>query len=257
MEMIHQLAEMSLGNCDSRRNRTGYIGKGTMRVQPLIDMVFHANPLLIYAIVALVLFLESTGIPITNNTLLLFTGALAALGHLNIWLLTISAIIGSIAGACCAYTLGKWKGQGILRRIAALFHIDAKKMSIAENWFQKSGTWMIFFSRMTPYVRPYACFPAGISRMPFQRFFIAAFAGSIIWCFTLVRIGAALGPHWRIALMLIQNYTIPTCALLVLLVVLYFAAMYAIKRYLRSHNHESLSDAEAEEQSCDPNLIEV
>jgi membrane protein DedA with SNARE-associated domain len=228
-----------------------------MRVQPLIDMVFHANPLLIYVIVALVLLLESTGIPITNNTLLLFTGALAALGHLNIWLLTISAIIGSIVGAYCAYTLGKWKGQGILRRIAVLFHVDAKKMSVAENWFQKSGAWMIFFSRMTPYVRPYACFPAGISRMSVQRFFIAALAGSILWCFALVRIGAALGPHWRLALTLIQNYTIPTCATLVFLVVLYFCGRYAIKRYLRSHGHGSLREAEAEEQSCDPNLLEV
>ncbi len=228
-----------------------------MRVQPLIDMVFHANPLLIYVIVALILLLESTGIPITNNTLLLLTGALVALGHLNIWLLTISAITGSIAGACCAYMLGKWKGKGILRRLAALFHVNAKKMSMAEDWFQKSGAWMIFFSRMTPYIRPYACFPAGISRMPFRRFFIAALVGSMLWCFALVRIGAALGPHWRIALTLLQHYTIPTCALLILLVVLYSAGMYAIKRYLRSHNHEALSDTEAEEQSCDPNLLEV
>lgn len=228
-----------------------------MRVQPLIDMIFHANPLLIYLIVALVLLLESTAIPITNNTLLLLTGALAAAGHLNIWFLTIAAIAGSIAGACCAYTLGKWKGQGILRRIAALFRVDAKKMSVAENWFQKSGAWMIFFSRMTPYVRPFACFPAGISRMPFPRFFTAALVGSMIWCFTLVRIGAALGPHWRIALTLLQDYTIPTCAALVLLVVLYFSGRYAVKRYLRSHDHEGLSDPEAEEQSCDPNLLEV
>lgn len=228
-----------------------------MRVQPLIDMIFHANPLLIYVIVALVLLLESTGIPITNNTLLLFTGALAALGHLNIWLLTISAIVGSIAGACCAYTLGEWKGQAVLRRIAALFRVDAKKMSIAEKWFQKSGAWMVFFSRMTPYVRPYACFPAGISRMSFQRFFIAALAGSILWCFTLVRIGAALGPHWRIALTLLQSYTIPTCVALIMLVVLYFSGRYAITRYLRSHGHKDLSDTEAEEQRCNHNLIEV
>ena len=231
--------------------------KGTIRVQPLTDMVFHANPLLIYAIVALVLLLESSGIPITNNTLLLFTGALAALGHLNIWVLTISAIIGSTAGACSAYTLGKWKGQRVLLRIAALFHVNTKKMSMAEHWFQKSGAWMIFFSRMTPYIRPFACFPAGISHMAFRRFFIAALVGSIIWCFTLVRIGAALGPHWGIALTLIQNYTIPTCATLVLLVVMYFSGRYAIKRYLHSHGHESLSDTEATEQRCDPNLLEV
>ena len=226
-------------------------------MQPFIDMVFHANPLLIYAIVVLVLLLESSGIPITNNTLLLFTGALAALGHLNIWLLTFSAIVGSIAGACSAYSLGKWKGHAVLRRIATLFRVDARKMSMAENWFQKSGVWMIFFSRMTPYVRPFACFPAGISHMPFRRFFIAALSGSILWCFTLVRIGAALGPHWRLALTLLQNYTIPTCAILVLLVVLYFSCRYAITRHLHSQSHKGLSDTEVEEQRCDSGLLEV
>ncbi|MEO8972500.1 MAG: DedA family protein [Ktedonobacteraceae bacterium] len=228
-----------------------------IRVQPLIDMVFHANPLLIYVIVALVLLLESTAIPITNNTLLLFTGALAALGHLNIWLLTLSAIIGSITGACSAYTLGKWKGQGILRRIAALFRVDAKKMSMAENWFQKSGAWMIFFSRMTPYVRPFACFPAGISRMPLQRFFVAALAGSIIWCFTLVCIGAALGPHWRLALMLMERYTVPTCATLVLLVVLYFVGKFLVHRRLRTGEHDIIASNSDESQPTQQDLIEA
>lgn len=234
----------------------GSVGKGTIRVQPFINMVFHASPLLIYVIVALVLLLESSGIPITNNTLLLFTGALAALGHLNIWLLTIAAIVGSTAGACSAYTLGKWKGQIVLRRIVVLFHVDAKKMRIAENWFQKSGAWMIFFSRMTPYVRPFACFPAGISRMPFPRFIIAALIGSILWCIALVRIGAALGPHWRLALTLMQSYTIPTCATLISLVVLYFVGKFLIHRQVRSRD-EMRTGSNEEQESQNGNLLEV
>lgn len=116
---------------------------------------------------------------------------------------------------------------------------------------------MIFFSRMTPYVRPFACFPAGISRMPFSRFFIAALAGSVIWCFTLVRIGAMLGPHWQFALTLMQTYTLPTCAALLLLVVLYFFARYTILRYLRSHHLANGSISETIEQECDQNLLEV
>lgn len=228
-------------------------------MQQLVDIILHTSPLLIYIIVAVTLLLESAGIPITNNTLLLLTGALASLGHLNIWLLTIVAIIGSIAGACSAYLLGRWRGQPILLRMASLFRVDAAKVHIAENWFQRSGVWMIFLSRMTPYVRPFACFPAGISRMFFLRFVIAALAGSIIWCIALVRIGAALGPHWRIALTLMQNYTLPTCAGLILLLVLYILVSIRIRQKLRGSFREqaTVNSEQDESAEIEHNLLEV
>src|SRR5579859_8235779 len=109
----------------------------------------HANPLLIYLVVALVLMLESSGVPVANNTLLLLTGALATTGHLDIWLLGIFAIVGSCAGASQAYYLGARGGRRILVRVARFFHIKEEKISIAERWFQQSGVWMIFLSRMT------------------------------------------------------------------------------------------------------------
>jgi membrane protein DedA with SNARE-associated domain len=199
-----------------------------------IQLFFHTSPLLIYLLVAVLLFLESTGVPVVNSTLLLFTGALASLLHLNIWVLAAAAVVGSTTGACLAYAIGLWGGRRILLRLLSLFHVDPQKVSVAERWFQQSGIWMIFFSRMIPYVRPFACFPAGISRMPFGRFLVAASSGSIIWCVVMLQIGLALGRRWRFAFHLIQHYTIPTLCVLTLLIALYFFITYEVRHHLRS-----------------------
>jgi membrane protein DedA with SNARE-associated domain len=186
----------------------------------------------IYLIVAVILLLESSGVPIVNNTLLIFTGALASLGHLNIWLLAIASITGSIAGACLAYSIGAYGGRQVMLRVAAFFHVDDQKVRMAENWFQTAGVWMIFFSRMTPFVRPFACFPAGMSRLAFLRFFMAASAGSFIWCITMLCIGWNLGHRWNLAIFMMQQYTIPAFCIVVVLIVLYVLGIWAIKRYL-------------------------
>jgi membrane protein DedA with SNARE-associated domain len=201
-------------------------------LQTVVHFLMHANPFTIYLIVALVLLLESSGVPIINETLLIFVGALASFGHINIWALTVAAIVGSVAGACLAYSIGVRGGRQVMLRVAAFFRIDARYVDIAENWFQKSGVWMIFFSRMTPFVRPFACFPAGIARVEFLWFFMAASAGSLLWCAAMLSIGWNLGHRWKLAVSIMEQYTVPTLCVVVVLLVLYCLGKYAIKRYL-------------------------
>jgi membrane protein DedA with SNARE-associated domain len=201
-------------------------------VHSVTHLFMHASPLLIYLIVAVVLMLESSGVPIANNTLLLFTGAMASLGRLDIWALVVAAIIGSIAGACLAYFLGTLGGRRILLRVTTFFRITPQKVQVAEGWFQRSGMWMIFFSRMTPYVRPFACFPAGISQMPFPRFLVSASAGSIIWCASIITLGWCLGRRWELALHAIMHYTFPSLCVIGLILVIYALILYTIKRRL-------------------------
>jgi len=212
---------------------------------------------MIYLIVAVILLLESSGVPIVNNTLLIFTGALASLGHLNIWLLAMAAITGSIAGACLAYSIGAYGGRQVMLRLAAFFHVDDQKVRMAENWFQTAGVWMIFFSRMTPFVRPFACFPAGISRIAFLRFFIAASAGSFIWCVAMLSIGWSLGNRWKLAISLMQQYTVPTFSGIVVLLVLYGLGMYMVKSYLNRLKSNIHTHGHSTEEQPSEELLEV
>jgi len=203
------------------------------------------------------LMLESSGIPIINTTLLLLTGALASLSRLDIRLLAISAIVGSTAGACSAYYIGACGGRRIFLRMLLLFHIDAHKIHILDYWFQRSGVWMVFFSRMTPYVRPFACFPAGISRMPFVRFLVSALAGSVIWCSVMLSVGWYLGLRWKVAMYAMQHYTLPTLGILILLVTAYILIMHMIKHHLNFHFADSSDVSHKETRNNSRDLLNV
>lgn len=209
-------------------------------------------PALIYFVVAGLLLLESTGVPVINTTALLFTGALAAQGKLELSLLIVAALAGSILGACCAYGLGRRYGEKLLLRLARLLHIDEQKMLLAERWFYRAGGKMIFLSRILPYIRPFACFPAGITAMPFLRFLLAAGSGSAIWCVTFLLLGWSLGPRWKLAMHLVQMYTLPTLGTLLLLLVLYLF----VRRSFNSYVKKRLSFDE-EEDPKKRDLLEV
>lgn len=204
-----------------------------------VDFVTHIYqqipPSCIYLLVAALLFLESSGIPVINTTVLLFTGALAAQGKLGLALLMFSALVGSTLGACCAYGLGRRYGEKLLFHLARLLHVDKQKMILAQRWFYRSGGRMIFFSRILPYIRPFACFPAGISAMPFLRFLLAAASGSAIWCVTFLLVGWELGPRWKLAMRLVQAYTLPALGGLLLLLVVYLFARKTLNGYVKKH----------------------
>ena len=217
-----------------------------------LHLYHHIPPALIYLRVAALLSLESTGIPVINTTMLLFTGAMASEGHLDLALLICAALLGSTLGACCAYRLGRRYGERLLLRLARLLHIDERKVLFAERWFQRAGGRMIFLSRILPYIRPFACFPAGIYVMPFWRFLAAVASGSLIWCVTILTIGWVLGPRWKLALHLFQAYTLPTVgALLVLLIVI-----LCVKRIINTYLQRQLS-RRLEEVSQERDLLGV
>lgn len=218
----------------------------------VIQAYQHLSPLPICLLVAVFLLLESSGIPLINTTLLLFTGALAAMGRVNLELLMLMAVLGSTLGACSAYLLGKYYGEPLLLRLARLLRVHEQKVLGAERWFQRAGARMIFISRIVPYIRPFACFPAGMSAMPFPRFLCAAFAGSLIWCISCLIVGWEMGPRWQLALSLVQTYTWPAIGVLLLLVIAYLFAQRRLTRYVQRRLNEN-----TEVQACEQDLLEV
>lgn len=222
----------------------------------LVHLSHHINPLLLCLFVGVMLLLESSGVPILNSSLLLFSGAVASFGHVNIFILALVAIVGSAAGASLAYLIGLRGGKIALQRLTARLCIDPRKIERANRWFSSAGTRMIFFSRILPYVRPFTCFLAGIARMPFRRFFAAALSGSVIWCVAMLSIGWALGRRWREALYLIQVYTLPALGIIALIVVAYLLAKFAIVRRMKSQQMAPGQEGDSEDRHSD-DLVEV
>ncbi len=116
---------------------------------------------------------------------------------------------------------------------------------------------MIFLSRVTPYIRPFACFPAGMTRMPFRRFFVAASGGSILWCIAILSIGWTLGRHWRMAYNFMQTYTLLTLGVLALVIAAFFLVKFAIRRRLRNQTQATSAATSGVEGQDSRDLLEV
>lgn len=188
----------------------------------LIQSLTTIPPLAVYAFVLLWLAAESCGVPLPNELVLLLTGSLASQGRVSPFILVGVAVVGSLIGASAAYFIGKIGGRAAVVRVGRYVRLDEKRFASVEAWFARSGTVAIFLSRITPFVRTVASFPAGVLRMPQRNFLLATLLGSLIWCSVLVAIGDALGADYGIALTFIQRYTIPAIIVLVAIIVGYF-----------------------------------
>lgn len=191
-------------------------------IQHLVDVLAHIPPIAIYAFVAVWLAFESCGLPLPNEIVLLVAGSLAAQGTVSPILLVAVATLASVGGATAAYEIGRRGGRVAVLRVGRYIRLDEKRLDSVERWFERTGSVAIGISRITPFVRTVASFPAGMLRLPLRTFLIASTIGSLIWCTIMVTLGVVLGANYTAALKLIERYTIPAVVVLVALVVAYF-----------------------------------
>jgi membrane protein DedA with SNARE-associated domain len=114
----------------------------------------------------------------------------------NIPLAVALATAGSLAGAIVGYYIGAWGGRPLLDRFGRYVGIGSADLDRADRWFERWGTWAVFFGRMVPLVRTFISYPAGISRMPMRRFVIFSALGSLPWNAALIIAGFAVGERY-------------------------------------------------------------
>jgi len=138
----------------------------------------------IYALVALVIGLESLGIPLPGE-IILVSAALLSSQHsgINPVILGVCASLGAIVGDSIGYAIGRKGGRPLLAWLGGKFpkHFSAGHIATAERSFQKWGMWAVFFGRFVALLRIFAGPLAGVLRMPYWKFLIANVLGGIIW----------------------------------------------------------------------------
>ncbi|MEO5986094.1 MAG: DedA family protein [Candidatus Limnocylindria bacterium] len=114
----------------------------------------------------------------------------------NIPLAVLLATVGSVVGAVVGYYIGAWGGRPLLDRYGRYVGIGAEDLDRADRWFDRWGTWAVFFGRMVPLVRTFVSYPAGISHMPMGRFLLYSTLGSLPWNAALIYAGFVVGENY-------------------------------------------------------------
>lgn len=138
----------------------------------------------VYLLVGLVIGLESLGIPLPGEIILVSAALLASQhGHIDPVVLGACAIAGAIIGDSIGYAIGRRGGKPLLERLGRRFpkHFGPAHVALAERSFDKWGMWAVFFGRFVALLRIFAGPLAGVLRMPYWRFLIANVLGGILW----------------------------------------------------------------------------
>jgi len=104
---------------------------------------------------------------------------------------------GSTIGSLFFYYVGVLGGRPVLARWGRYLFISEDEVEAAERFFNRWGTWAVFFGRMVPLVRSFISIPAGVARMDLRLFTVYTFAGSFVWALLLAAAGYKLGENWE------------------------------------------------------------
>ncbi|MFF1834523.1 DedA family protein [Streptomyces sp. NPDC058231] len=152
-----------------------------MHIQEWLETVPAVS---VYVLVGVVIGLESLGIPLPGEIVLVSATLLAA-GHSGIdpVILGACASAGAVIGDSIGYAIGRKGGRPLLAWLGGKFprHFGEDQIAVAERSFQKWGMWAVFFGRFVALLRIFAGPLAGVLRMPYWKFLIANVLGGIIW----------------------------------------------------------------------------
>src|SRR5438132_10866432 len=81
------------------------------------------------------------GLPIPDETLLVFSGYLIQKGTLHPVSTFSMAFLGSVCGITVSYLLGRVYGHKLIHKYGRYFHITEKRLQRAHNWFERFGGW--------------------------------------------------------------------------------------------------------------------
>ena len=135
------------------------------------------------SLVGLVIGLESLGIPLPGEIILVTAALLAAQeGRIPLWV-GVCATAGAIIGDSIGYAIGRKGGRPLLDRLGGGSPSTSGPAHIgkAERSFQRWGMWAVFFGRFIALLRIFAGPLAGALRMPYWKFLIANVLGGIVW----------------------------------------------------------------------------
>ncbi|MFF4749801.1 DedA family protein [Streptomyces sp. NPDC002514] len=152
-----------------------------MHVQEWLDTV---PAVAVYAVVALIIGVESLGIPLPGE-IVLVSAALLSSQHsgVNPFVLGACATLGAVVGDSIGYLIGRKGGRPLLAWLGKKFprHFSEGHIATAERSFEKWGMWAVFFGRFVALLRIFAGPLAGVLHMPYWKFLIANVLGGVCW----------------------------------------------------------------------------
>jgi membrane protein DedA with SNARE-associated domain len=189
----------------------------------LTQHILHYGLFLVFALIAV----EGAGVPLPGETALIAASILASNGHYSIGAVIAVGAAAAITGDNTGYWLGRLGGRRLLHRLPLIRSAVERLLPRAESFFHRHGAKTVFVARFVALLRITAAWMAGISHMPWRRFFLFDAAGGILWATVVSVIAYYFG---RAAANAITHYGVYAAIAIGVVVVAGFVALQLWER---------------------------
>lgn len=161
-----------------------------------------------YTGICVMTFIESTFIPIPSEFTLIPAGYLVAKGDMQITLVFLFSIIGTLLGSFMNYIIAYHFGRKLFVKYGKYFFLKPSQLLVIETFFNQYGAISTFFGRMLPGIKHFISFPAGLAKMDLRIFTIYTFLGSSMWLSFLLYLGYIIGTNEALISSYIKGFNI-------------------------------------------------
>jgi membrane protein DedA with SNARE-associated domain len=167
---------------------------------------------------------------IPSEIVLGYAGYLVYLGDISFVTAVICGVIGAILQQWLLYAIGRYGGRPFLDKFGKYLHLKSKHIDIAEKWFDKYGSIIVFTGRFVPIMRQVVSIPAGMARMNLWRFTWLSALASVPWSILFVWLGYTLGDKWETINEKATQYVRPILLVALAILIVYFMYQYLRRR---------------------------
>lgn len=201
-----------------------------------IEQFFLAVPALAYVLVFAAAFAESVaflGIFVPGTFIVVLAGVAAEQWpHLfHFWYLLIFIVLGVFMGNVTTYLLGRYFGPPLFSE--RNFYLKRRYLERAQEYSEVHGGKSLFTGQFLGPLRSLVPFVAGMTEMPYYKFFSWTLAATLTWSLTYLSLGYFFGASWEAVQLWGTRLSI-----FVLLLIAFFVANWVIGRFLIRHERQ-------------------
>lgn len=231
-------------------------------VEHILQVMGTVPAVLVYGIIAVWVGLESSGIGLPIEPLMLFAGSLTTQAHadVNLVLSVLAATLGCLVFSSVAYLIGDRLGTGAIARVGRFVGLTQARADHIELWLRHRGALGVFIARETPMVRTYGSFIMGAARIGLVTFLLGTAVGSLLYCGIVTVLGAALGKNYVQAFQFFEQFgtigaIVVVVVLVAILIVHHFWGRLTLHRIaLHFHRHHAQHKAATMEADVSPQM---
>ncbi len=154
------------------------------------------------------LMLGIVGLPVPDETLLVFCGYLIYKRRLQPVEIFAACLAGSMCGITLSYLLGLKFSRQVIFRYGKYLRITPQHVEDVTRWFQRFGLWLLSAGYFIPGVRHFTALVAGMSQLSMRRFASFAYPGAAVWVATFLTLGYVFGEGWEHTSELVHRYSL-------------------------------------------------